>query len=460
MENEIIIDKERLLPEVKEMAARNARFCTATCLDRGDHFELLYHFELQPELTLTHLRMTMPKDSTLPSISGIYVYATLIENEIRELFQVNIKTTAIDFKGGMLTTKEGPGSYLVKPPDYHPAPIIRVSTPCQRACPAGVDAPRYVRLVGEGDYDGAMAVLKQAIPFPGILGRVCLAPCESHCRQSKQSEPIAIRQLKRVAFERGHYEEKVTAAPTGKRVAIVGSGPAGLAAGYFLAKMGHSVTIFEALPQPGGMMRTGIPVEELPRTVLDQEIGSLKKLGVEIRLNSRITSLEPLFAEGYQAVLLAIGAHQGVRRGVISAALTDHTQILKQFGLASEERDGVSVLPANVETMATAKEGVFAAGDVANGPTSVVHAIRSAKQAVISIDRFLGGKGDMISHNVMTKEPQSRDTFIERLTPKHRPHLPYVSVDEARERGEEEASLTEEAALAEGKRCWRCDLEE
>jgi hypothetical protein len=459
MENETTIDKGKLILEVKEMAAKNARFCTATCIDRGERFEVLYHFELEPGKRLAHLRLTLAKDSTLPSISGTYPCATLIENEMRELFGLQIEDTAIDFRGGMFSTREGPGNYLVKPQDYQPAPIARVSTPCQWACPAGVDAPRYVRLVGEGDFDGALAVLKQAIPFPGILGRVCLAPCESHCRQGKQGEPIAIRQLKRIAYERGNYEEKVTQASSGKQVAIIGSGPAGLTAGYFLAKMGHAVTIFEALPEPGGMMRVGIPATELPRFVLDQEISNLKKLGVDIKLNSRVSSLEPLFVEGYQAVLLAIGAHQGVRRGVIAAALADQTQILKQFDLSFQEKDGISVLPT-AESLATVREGVFAAGDVANGPTSVVHAISSAKKAVVSIDRYLGGKGEMISQNIVTREPQSRDTFIERLAPKRRPHLPYISLAEAKERGEEEVSLSDEAALAEGKRCWRCDLEE
>jgi hypothetical protein len=460
MKNEINVTKNELMAVVQDMARKQARFCTASCLDRGDRFEIIYHFEAELGQDLRHFRMQLNKGEALPSISQVYLCATLIENEIRELFGISVEGTAIDFGGGMISTKDGPLSYLVKPPDYQPRRSERLKVPCQGACPAGVDVPRYVRLVGEGNYDSALAVLKEAIPFPGILGRVCLAPCETSCRQGKLGEPISIRQLKRIAFENGTYKETIARPSTGKRVAIIGSGPAGLSAAYFLARLGHRVTIYEALPEGGGFMRVGIPVTELPRVVLNQEINNLKQLGIDIRLNSRVDSPESLLGKGYQAVLVAIGAYQGVRRGALVAALSGRTPVLKQFGLPVREKGANTVLIVDEISLATIKPSVFAAGDVTTGPTSVVHAIASGKQAAVSIDKFLGGAGLLHGEDLETGEPQARDTFLERLKPHQRPKLVPVSLKKAREIGEEEISLTLEASSIEGKRCWRCDLEE
>lgn len=191
--------------------------------------------------------------------------------------------------------------------------------PCSHACPAHIDIPRYVHYVAQGRYSEALAVIREKVPFPGSLGRVCIHPCEAACRRGQLTDPIAIKHLKRIAFDRGDERWKLNskvAMPTGKRVAIVGAGPAGLTAGYYLAKKGHSVTVFEALPEPGGMMRVGIPEYRLPRHVLDGEIRDIQEAGVEIRTNTRVESVDSLIEEGYNAVLLAIGAHQGARMGI------------------------------------------------------------------------------------------------------------------------------------------------
>jgi len=460
MQNESPVNKSELLPTIQNIAGKNARFCTITCLDQNEHFEFLYHFETAPGQSLTNLRLTLPKGEALPSISSIYLAAALIENEIQELFGIVVEGMAIDFSGGMISAKEGPRSYLVKPPDCQPRLQEGLRAPCQDACPADVDVPRYVRLAGEGDFNGALAVLKQAVPFPGILGRVCLAPCESRCRQGKQGEPIAIRQIKRAAFERGAYQECVTAPASGKKIAIIGSGPAGLSAAYYLAKMGHAVTVFEALAEAGGFMRTGIPSTELPRAVLDQEIDNVKKLGVQIAVNTRIDNLDRLMEQDYAAVLVAIGAYQGIRRGKIIAAISGQPPILKQFGLPTEEVGPNTILPVDRDTFAAGKAGVFAAGDVTTGPTSVVHTIASGRKAALSIDHFLGGPGQTGEQTVTPAEPKARETFLEREKPRQRPHLPPISAEEARKLGEEETALSLEMAMAEGKRCWRCDLEE
>jgi NADPH-dependent glutamate synthase beta subunit-like oxidoreductase len=194
-----------------------------------------------------------------------------------------------------------------------------VTAACTEGCPAGIDVPRYIRCIQEGKFDEALAVIRERIPFPSVCGYACYSPCESRCGNRQFGQPIAIRALKRAAAERGGALWKKNlkvAAATGKRVAVVGSGPSGLTAAYYLATLGHEVTVLEALDQLGGMMRTGIPAYRLPRKGLDREIEYLRELGVKIRTGCRIESLPQLLAEGYDAVYLAVGAQKGARLGI------------------------------------------------------------------------------------------------------------------------------------------------
>ena len=197
---------------------------------------------------------------------------------------------------------------------------IEFAYPCYKACPAGIDIPRYVRLIARGRPSAALAVIREKVPFPGSLGRVCIHPCESACQRGQAvDQPICIRMLKRFAFDNGDdsWKRRVKRLPpTGKKVAVVGGGPSGLTAAYYLAKLGHDVTVFEALPEAGGMMRVGIPEYRLPREVLRSEIGDIQSAGVEIKLNTRIDAVDPLFEQGFGAVFLAVGAHKGMRLGV------------------------------------------------------------------------------------------------------------------------------------------------
>jgi len=194
-----------------------------------------------------------------------------------------------------------------------------VSAPCTHTCPSGVDVPRYIRFILQGKPGAAVAVIREKIPFPAVCGLVCFHPCEAKCRRAQLDEAIAIRMLKGYAatHDTGEWKERSKIAPaTGKKVAIIGSGPAGLTAAYYLAKLGHSVTVFEALAEAGGMMRFGIPDYRLPKDILAAEIKEIEDVGVEIRTNTRVESIDKLFQEGYNSVFAAVGANQGISIGV------------------------------------------------------------------------------------------------------------------------------------------------
>ena len=203
------------------------------------------------------------------------------------------------------------------------APIARgeyasvVVAPCMAACPAGVDIPAYVEQLRIDEVDRSAEAVRRRCPMPATIGRVCVRPCEDACRRGSVDEPIAIRTLKRFVAD---SEPEVRACPVAgpARVGIVGAGPAGLACAYYLALQGIRSTIFEALPEPGGMAAVGIPDYRLPRRVLRAEVARVETLGAEIRYNQRFgvdVTFDDLFAEGYEAVFVAVGAHQSASMG-------------------------------------------------------------------------------------------------------------------------------------------------
>ncbi len=217
--------------------------------------------------------------------------------------------------------------------------------PCQGACPAGTDAGRYVGLIGAGRYDEAYAVAAEVNPFPSVCGWICTAPCESACRRGVLDEPIAIRTLKRFAAEHGTLPAvPPPAVRRAERVAIVGGGPAGMSAAYYLARLGYPVTVLEAMPIPGGMMAIGIPEYRLPRDVLQAELARIVGLGVELRLDTamgRDFGLPDLEREGFRAIFLATGASKSRRLGVPGDELRDvipATRFLKEVNLGESPR--------------------------------------------------------------------------------------------------------------------------
>ena len=184
--------------------------------------------------------------------------------------------------------------------------------PCRSACPAHTDVPRYVRLAGEGRFAQAAAVVRERAPFPAVLGHVCFHPCEEVCLRGDLNAPICIAAIKRCAGERDDGAWLAQARPgaaSHKRVAVVGAGPAGLTAAYFLALKGHVATVFEAQDEPGGMLRYGIPEYRLPREVLQREIQLLLEVGIQLRTGVRVGSdIEfPALQADYEAVVLALG---------------------------------------------------------------------------------------------------------------------------------------------------------
>ncbi len=475
--------------------------------------------------------------------------------------------------------------------EYKPTILKRMGTaPCSQACPAGIDVPRYVRLISEGKYPEAVAVIREKIPFPSVCGYICLHPCEAKCQRGAKDDPILIRVLKRFAADRdsGLWKEGVKkVAATKKKVAIVGSGPAGLTAAYYLTRLGHQVTVFEAMSEAGGAMRVYIPDYRLPKTILDADIKEITDAGATIKTNTRVESLEKLIKEGYDAVLLAVGAHQGIKMGIegedspgvkdcitfleeisrnkkvelgktvavigggnaavdaartvrrlgikdvsiiyrrsraempanpdeINDALSEgvHIQYLatptkvvsrdgkvdlvltrmhlgevdasgrrrpepikgseftksfdtviaaigqqpllpKGFDIATDKRNTVSVDP---ETMATGKEGIFAAGDAVLGPASVIDAIATGRRAAKSIDKFLGGKGD-IDEMLSPSAEEEGVLPLKDAIGGSRIEVPRLSIDRRLNSFElDEGSLSEKEAIREARRCLKCDL--
>ncbi|MFX1349198.1 MAG: FAD-dependent oxidoreductase, partial [Promethearchaeota archaeon] len=465
------------------------------------------------------------------------------------------------------------------------------------ACPLGIDVPRYIRLISEKKYAEAAAVIREKTSFPSVLGRVCFHDCEIECRRSQINEPIAICALKRFAMDNDSelWKSKINISPsTGKKIAIVGSGPSGLTAAYYLRRLGHSVTIFEANSYLGGMLRVGIPEYRLPRRVLQKDLDHILSIGIEVQIDKVVgehLSLDNLKEQGFSATFLAIGAQNTKKLNIAGLNLPNilwGLDFLKKVNLGEEvtvpdnitvigggnvaidvaltarrlgakevqltclecreempaheweiqkaldegitldcswgpkkiiEKDGeiseVELIHCNTvfdnnnlfnpifdntniksiktemvilaigqipdlsilgseskinisssglihvkeNTLESNIPGIFAGGEVINSPSSVVDAIEMGRKAASSIDRYLGGKGEIEDVLIELDAPNPNLGRDESFYDKPRVKMPLLSLEQRLNSFNEiELGLDEKLALEEANRCLRCDL--
>ena len=243
------------------------------------------------------------------------------------------------FNGGLATRHAAFKLYPQATPNAY-AVEKRGTAPCREACPIHQRAQGYVALVRERRWRDAYRTIKEDNPFPGICGRICKHFCEEQCSRGRVDGAVSIMALKRFVVDKVRAEGVEPVARVepqhSERVAVIGAGPAGLTAAQDLARAGYPVTVFEALPVAGGMLRVGVPEHRLPREIIEQEVADITALGVDLRLNSRVTDLQALFEQGFKAVFIATGAHGGRKLPIPGADAPDcwvATEFLRRVAL-------------------------------------------------------------------------------------------------------------------------------
>ncbi|UCG56960.1 MAG: (2Fe-2S)-binding protein [Phycisphaerales bacterium] len=311
--------------------------------------------------------------------------------------------------------------------------------PCQVTCPAHMNIPLMIRQIAGGELGDAIATVKSDIALPAVLGRICPAPCEKPCRRSAFDEPVSICLLKRyvadIDIESAKPYLPSRKASQGKTVAIIGAGPAGLAAAYYLQQEGLDCTIFDDREEPGGMLRYGVPVDELSREVLDKEIACVARLGAVFKCGTRVgdqVSLDDL-QKDFDAVFVATG----------QSSIDD----LNRLGIEATQK-GIAV---DAQTYQTKLAGVFAGGDAVHQRRLTIRAVADGKEAAFSICQYLSGR----EATGVTKPFNSRmgklmdgevDKFVATVS-----GAPRIEPSQAGD------GFTDEQARGEAARCLRCD---
>lgn len=288
------------------------------------------------------------------------------------------------------------GSWRTERPVY-----VDKLPPCNNQCPAGENIQGWLFEAESGDYEAAWQILMRDNPMPAVMGRVCYHSCETACNRAKLDEAVSIHAVERFlgdyAIEKG-LRPAVSADLSGKRVLVIGAGPSGLSAAYHLTRMGHAVTIREAGPMAGGMMRFGIPKYRLPRAVLDAEIARILDMGVALELNTKVEDIESAFAEGFDAIFTAVGAHLAKRIDIPAHA-------------ASRILDAVSLLE-KVESGEAPALGrrviVYGGGNTAMDVARTVRRL-GAEEAMIVYRR---SRKEMPAHDFEAQEAEDEGVLI------------------------------------------------
>ncbi len=268
--------------------------------------------------------------------------------------------------------------------------------PCQVACPAHLDVPTMMSQIANERFDDAIHTIKQTIALPAVLGYICTAPCENACRRNQIDNSASICLLKKSVAEQDYSSNKpyfpVVAESSGKRIAIIGAGPAGLATAFYAAQAGHSCTIFDEHKLPGGMLRYGIQEDVLPRDILDQEIEQILALGIRFHPEAKIETTDQLqdLKSEYDAVVLAIGNVE---------------EVDSVFALEKSSR-GIQIDPSN---FTTETDGIFAGGDCVHPRRLAVQAVAHGRQIAESVDQYLSGKA-------VTGIPDRTNSRLKRLS--------------------------------------------
>ncbi len=337
---------------------------------------------------------------------------------------------------------------------------------CRAACPADVNAQGYIALLQQGKFKESVELVRKSIPFPAICGRVCYSPCEDACARKNVDEPVSIRALKWLIADIEREQGQVKSEPIPKthteKVAIIGAGPAGLSAAYELAKLGYYITVFEAMPEPGGMMRYFIPDSRLRKDVVTNEIAYIQDLGVEIKtdvLFGRDLSIDSLRNDGYEAIFIAIGIQRVWSRKLKTPDIPPLPPVLfnMEEGEVPTKFSTVWVDPLTLETRIP---GFFAGGDIVTGKaSSIINAIGAGRRAAVSIDRYLNrqdlrtGREENIEETTWVKDWERIAKKPKRYTgPSTDVGKQKVSFEEA----EELLAKIKEAAMFEARRCLEC----
>ncbi len=296
-------------------------------------------------------------------------------------------------------------------------------TPCQRACPTGIDIKEYIRLIGQGDFEGSVQVIKERNPFPTVISRICPAPCEFQCRRLLQDESVAINHLKRFVCDYEMNQDKrilpYKAPLTGKKVAVIGGGVEGLSTAFFTARLGHDPTVFEATDSLGGILRVAIARERLSMDVLDWDIEGVKEMGVDIQTTAKAGTdftIDGLLKQGFQAVFTATGGWDSrLARGGIDQAemvfpgaylLIDLLRNKSDKSIRVSSGENVVIVGGGIRVL----EAVHVLKE--NGSKNIIVILRKHSDASssdpeamdeLSIDKLSGAGATIIYHAGVTK---------------------------------------------------------